>query len=513
MLRLIIQSGSLSGHQFQLERGNDSPLLIGRGRDCEVRFDEAVVSGRHALIEATGNFYRLIDQRSANGIYLNGKRVSSSILKSGDVISLGTTGPKMEIRLDEPASREVTSRIATKPTHRMRLYDTAASNRPTEQHQAYITGKWDMRQTANLIGFFNPYQDTGKESLHSTRASVLFVICAVLGLMLMGLVIANLGLVETLGAGILSAFSVTIYLTVFLWLDRYDPEPFRTLALAFAWGATVAILISLVFNESLAQSYGSTVVNIVSAPVIEESSKALGVLLIVLLFRHDFDSVVDGIVYAGVVALGFAAVENVLYYAQSYAHGGLRELTLTYVLRGILAPFSHVFFTGMTGIGFGVARETHNRALKFIAPVIGFAFAVLFHSFWNWLATGSSFIPGYVLLEMPLFSGFAGVIGYMVYREGRILKRTLAREVESGLLSQHHLDIAISVFRRTAWVLAAAGNREKYRARREYLKAIAKLGLCHWHKARATEANRDTDSFPMIARLQAEIFTLSTDVD
>ncbi|MBK8313597.1 MAG: PrsW family intramembrane metalloprotease [Acidobacteria bacterium] len=42
-----------------------------------------------------------------------------------------------------------------------------------------------------------------------------------------------------------------------------------------------------------------------------------------ILFRRDFDSVVDGIVYAGVVALGFAAMENVEYYGRSFADGAL----------------------------------------------------------------------------------------------------------------------------------------------------------------------------------------------
>jgi hypothetical protein len=167
----------------------------------------------------------------------------------------------------------------------------------------------------------------------------------------------------------------------------------------------------------------------------------------------------------------------------------------------------------MTGIGFGVARETHNRVLQFIAPLIGFSFAVLLHSFWNWLATGHVFIEGYFFLEVPLFSAFSVLIGFMVYREGRILKRTLAREVERGLISQHQLDIAISVFRRTAWYMAAAGNRNKFRARRQFLSAVAKLGLCHWHKARASEAKQDTGSFPMIAKLQAEILKLRDEVD
>src|SRR5262249_31984309 len=244
-----------------------------------------------------------------------------------------------------------------------------------------------------------PHFDSGKSAVHSLRATVLFVICAVLGLMVLRQTILNLGFFETIGAGGVSFLSVTIYLAVFLWLDRYDPEPFRTLAVAFVWGATAGIFIPLVLNDRMEQRVGPDIVNIISAPLIEETSKTLGLLLIVLLFRRDFDSVVDGIVYACVIALGFATVENIFYYAWSYNHGGICELSSAYVWRGILAPCSHVLFTGITGIGFGIARETHNRPLKFAAPLIGFFFAVFFHSFWNWLATGKVFMEGYFLLE------------------------------------------------------------------------------------------------------------------
>jgi protease PrsW len=217
--------------------------------------------------------------------------------------------------------------------------------------------------------------------------------------------------------------------------------------------------------------------------------------------------VVDGIVYAGVVALGFGAVENIIYYAKSIEHGGVVELIGTFAVRGVLAPFSHVLFTAMTGIGLGVARETHNRVQKITAPLIGFSIAVFLHAVWNWLAI-TLFLPGYLLLEVPLFLLFLVLIGYLVLREGRILKQTLAVEVERGLITQQELDTSISVFRRTVWYLSVLGDRDRVRARREFLATVAKLGLCHWHKDRAAAANCETESFPMIPRLQAEVHAL-----
>jgi RsiW-degrading membrane proteinase PrsW (M82 family) len=483
--------------------------LIGRGEDCAVRFEEPVVSSLHAIILTDGVDFHLKDQRSANGTFLNGERVNETPLRSGDYISLGTTGPRLQVVIEAAVTAEFTPTVIGPVTQRMPAVKTATISPTTEQMQVHQTTRWNARETARLVGFLDPSQgDDGKSRIHSTRTTILFVVCAVLGLMVLGQSVLNLGLLETLGAGLLSFISVSIYLAIFLWLDRYDPEPFRTLAAAFVWGATAAVAIPLVLNDRMEAAIGVDIVNIISAPVIEEVSKALGVLLIVLMFRHDFDSVVDGVVYSGVVALGFAAVENIFYYAGSYSHGGFLELSSAFLLRGILAPFSHVLFTGMTGIGFGISRESHNRTVKIIAPVIGFSLAVLLHSIWNWLATGRIFMEGYLLIEAPLFFAFIGLIAYMVHREGMILKKSLAREVESGLITQHQLDVAISVVRRTFWYMGALGDRKRFHARRQFLCSVAKLGLCHWHKARATEAKCDTASLPAIARLQAEVYSL-----
>jgi hypothetical protein len=286
------------------------------------------------------------------------------------------------------------------------------------------------------------------------------------------------------------------------------------LIFAFVWGAIIAVFVSAIVNGITASAFGDLLTSIVSAPVIEEASKGFGVLIIALFFRNDFDSVVDGIVYAGVAALGFATMENIDYYGKSLNEAGLEGLIGTWFVRGVMSPYSHVLFTCMTGIGCGVARETHNAALKVSAPIIGYFSAIFLHALWNSFASfgGGAFLVGYFLFEVPMFCAFLVVVFYLVGREGRILKQSLAVEVERGLITRHQLDIAISVFRRTSWVAAAIGNPKLFNARRRFLRAVAKLGLCHWHKQRAAEAASSTDSFPLISKLQAEVFSLRDQV-
>jgi protease PrsW len=395
------------------------------------------------------------------------------------------------------------------------MTDPINDKTPSEVCQIYTppTPRVIIRETADHLGLYDPGHDSGSEP-ESYKVGCLMIICAVVGLVVLGLAGLNLGVSIALLSSIVAFVPAIFYLAIFLWLDRFDPEPPITLAIAFAWGATVSVLFSGIINDIFMITIGNSLTQIITAPVIEEAFKGFGVVLIAVLFRRDFDSVVDGIVYAGVVALGFATMENIEYYGRSIVDGGVENLTGIFLIRGVLAPFSHVLFTATTGIGCGIARETHDAIVKIGAPLLG-AFAAMFlHSIWNTLATLGSmtFFAGYLLFEVPLFIGFIFLIAALVRREGRILRQTLAPEVERGLITSEQLEIAISVFRRTQWIAAAWGNSRLFDARRRFLRTVAKLGLCHWHRDRAHEAQRVTGSLLLISQLQAELFSLRDEI-
>src|SRR5206468_7811081 len=107
------------------------------------------------------------------------------------------------------------------------------------------------------------------------------------------------------------------------------------------------------FGGALTQVCG-IVGSVGSVPIFEEGSKGVGLLILLLFFRRYFDDILDGIVFAGVIALGFATVENVQYYGGGLLAGGFGGLILLFFLRGILSPFAHATFTSMTGIGCGI---------------------------------------------------------------------------------------------------------------------------------------------------------------
>ena len=62
---------------------------IGRSLAADIRFDDATVSRRHALVVSQGEGVRVLDDRSLNGVFVNGERVEWSGLNDGDEITIG----------------------------------------------------------------------------------------------------------------------------------------------------------------------------------------------------------------------------------------------------------------------------------------------------------------------------------------------------------------------------------------------------------------------------------------
>jgi pSer/pThr/pTyr-binding forkhead associated (FHA) protein len=64
-------------------------MHIGRGLSAGLRLDDASVSRRHAILVPRPTGARILDDRSANGTFVNGRRVQQADLQGGDVIVLG----------------------------------------------------------------------------------------------------------------------------------------------------------------------------------------------------------------------------------------------------------------------------------------------------------------------------------------------------------------------------------------------------------------------------------------
>ena len=174
----------------------------------------------------------------------------------------------------------------------------------------------------------------------------------------------------------LALVPMAIVLPALAWLDRIEPEPWSSRVHAMLWGATVAVVVAGVANTIVAIAWSEILAAVVSAPVVEETMKGLGVYWAVR--RREIDGVLDGIVYAGWVAVGFAAIENVQYFWQASADGVLAE---TFVIRALITPFAHPLFTAWIGLAIGRAVATNRPVLP--RALVGLAVSIGLHMSWN----------------------------------------------------------------------------------------------------------------------------------
>lgn len=246
---------------------------------------------------------------------------------------------------------------------------------------------------------------------------------------------------------------------IIYWLDRYEKEPLPLLGAAFFWGAVVAaggaFIINTIFGLGIYALTGSgdvadqATASLV-APFVEEGMKGLAVLLVFTFFHNEFDSILDGIIYAGITALGFAASENVLYiYGHGYMHNGWNGLWQLVFIRDIIVAWQHPFFTAFTGIGLAVARMNKNVLVKIIAVPMGYACAVFAHALHNGLSALLGGLAGLALGSLLDWFGWV-IMGlfilFMIGRERHLLEVQLREEVAEGRMTTAQYNRALSPF-------------------------------------------------------------------
>lgn len=343
---------------------------------------------------------------------------------------------------------------------------------------------------------------------------VAFLLLGLLGIVALRVIgTLDTGSSELLAGGVVAVLPVPLYVLLALWIDRYEKEPLSMLWLAFLWGATGAIAFSLVLNALGAQfleGLGGPLdaelrTAVLSAPLVEETSKGLALFLLFFWKRHEFDNLIDGVLYATMVGLGFAMMENVIYYAEALERGPEASRTV-FLVRGVLTPYAHPFFTAMMGIGLGIARETARTRLRLAAPAAGMAAAVLLHAVWN-LSTGFGmvFFGAYFLVMVPAFLGMLGLVAYAQRRERRIIRTQLRECVEEGVLRAEELE-ALSRFggrTRGLWRALREEGIEGWRREERLHHAAAELAFHRWRVTRGLSLGPAADAAFEAAHLAA----------
>lgn len=315
--------------------------------------------------------------------------------------------------------------------------------------------------------------------------------------------------------GFVSAF---LFAYILYWLDRYEKEPLPLLLGVFIFGAVVSAGASFLVNTTLgigifmftgSEAATDLATGSLIAPLVEEVTKGLAVLLVFLIFRREFDSVLDGIIYAGVAALGFAATENAYYiYAYGYEEAGWDGLLYLAFIRVILVGWQHPFYTAFTGIGLAMARMSRNGAVKFFAPLGGLVLAMFTHGFHNTLATLMGGPSGLVFGTIIDWSGWLFmfiIIVVVTRRERKYLREYLGGELQAGTIPPALYHTAASSWKQIKARLTAMFNG-KYRKTVRFYQVCGEYA--HKRHQYATLGN-EKDNVAILQKLRVEMAALA----
>jgi RsiW-degrading membrane proteinase PrsW (M82 family) len=320
---------------------------------------------------------------------------------------------------------------------------------------------------------------------HSALTIVTMVVLGLGSLLIAVLLLLSGGPLDAVVTILLAAVSFPLLILLAFWLDRYEPEPARYRIAALGWGAVIAVGIGLLleFLATLAGASSETTA-VVWAPISEELGKGLFPFLILVLRRQQLHGILDGIVYAVLTGIGFAFTEDIIYYLQSLAQGGAGGLAATFVLRGVLSPFAHPLFTSATGVGIGIAVMSRSRAVRVLAPLLGYVVAVLLHATWNGSATfggTQGFFLTYLLAFIPLLIVLVVIAVWARRQEGRMLTRSLQECAQMGWVAPQEIRWVANMADRVAARRYAkrVGGKQAADTLSHYQQALTEMAFLH----------------------------------
>ncbi|MGS2641164.1 PrsW family glutamic-type intramembrane protease [Streptosporangium sp. LJ11] len=308
-------------------------------------------------------------------------------------------------------------------------------------------------------------------------------------LIAMGIVLANGG---TAGFGVSFALGLAplpILLAAVLALDRLEPEPRLNLLFAFAWGAGIAVVLGVVLGLGgttvlvrafeVGEQAADDITTVVVAPVVEEALKGAALLWLIWRCRREINGPTDGIIYASMVGLGFATVENMIYYSAEFTEAGTQGAVDLFVLRGLVSPLGHPLFTSMIGLGVAYAVTARRRG-AFLAVPLGYLGAVLLHGLWNGSATLGALpaLGAVYLLELVVICALVVVTVRERRRLAAMMGVYLPAYLPTGLVTPHDIGMLGSLgTRRQArrWARKIRAGR----AMSDYQQAATELVMLH----------------------------------
>ena len=318
---------------------------------------------------------------------------------------------------------------------------------------------------------------------------------------------------------VLSFVPMLVYATLLWWLDRYEKEPLGLLMVAFLWGAAPSIILALIMqvvldipivaisaNQLMYNLLGASVI----APITEEGIKTLSLLLLLLVFRREIDSPVDGLIYGGMVGFGFAAVENVFYLLGAYTEGGIAEVWSLAFLRAGIFGLNHAMYTAFAGLGVALSLEIKQKWLKPLPIMLGMTQAMFTHAMHNTLATFIEHTSSLTLI-LAILADWGGVfILLAIALASSFLERkrisTYCRKLAANrVIPLTEVDVVQSVLRRRRMIIKTllSGDINRWWSLKRYYRKLTEAAFTY-HRIELGDANAPNN----LKRLEKEFLTL-----
>lgn len=327
------------------------------------------------------------------------------------------------------------------------------------------------------------------------------------------------------------------------WLDRRDPLPWQLYASLLAWGAILSTGLALPANQRIlrdvdrwvekndlipyaGENRGFLLGAPIAGPLVEETLKGVGLLLVFFLFRSFFRSPRDGFIMGALVGAGFNWFESALYVANDYAEWGVHtygtELGGRYGLFGFAG---HALFTGLTGLGLGYAAVSKTRVRAVAWALLGYFLAVTAHLVNNGLGVAvvvilhtmgkpipdlsapteeNPFLSSWMSASLRSFFTFLPsvlLILYTLVRTGRWEEKTiqteLAGEPDTVISEKERARLA----RETHWRM----RRYPWESRRHSRSIVAEQNRLAFLKYQVEQEGGDVQTDPEIVAQRARI--------
>jgi RsiW-degrading membrane proteinase PrsW (M82 family) len=401
----------------------------------------------------------------------------------------------------------------------------------------------------------HPLESPLRRPAVARATAVLLGILLLLAALVLVLVVGGLGAEAAhvfLRALALSSVLSVVPLLILWYLDRRERESPALFAATFLWGGLIATTFALPLNTAVLQAVaawleqnaalremlGPNAAVILgaplAAPIVEETTKGIGILLLFWLMRGEFDNTRDGFVYGALVGAGFNWFESALYVQQNFVQFGTApfgfQLGARYAWLGLAG---HAMLSGIFGAALGYARVSRYRLWGLVVAVLGFLTAMLAHAWNNGMPLLYAVIQARAgeapptEIEAPpeiglfdalwqasvsnaiLFLPFVLLLAWILYRSGsrerEVIREELAAEVGGAVTADEYAAILADRRLRTRRIDARDRDTSK--------SLVAAQNELAFRKRRLRTRGFDVVTDPVLAARREEIAQLRRSLD